>query len=334
MATCVYNDGDFQIVFTSIRTVLRCEEEVDCQRDAPDSLKAVGDLFSTTDSTTTEVLKDFSSNLIQAIRSPLQAIPQRRPKLFKERALSTFNQLRIEKLPSVWKSLSQKIELPQVIPLQQQSVNRHLFETILVDIARSSKPTPVAAKRHLVQLSTEEDNAVRYASGFVAMKLVRKYRKMSTETAAHFVECLANMASSGDESSYYLYTLEWLTNIDRGGLFYVSDTTFSFFKAVKVKTQELLPQHLISKPKASKEKLLKDVWEDDDVQFWWSMLAIDIKNESEADELLHEIVSLWVTIGGFTVTSFWLEQYQIVQNKTVKKSKSLRKTLDKESDKT
>ena len=64
------------------------------------------------------------------------------------------------------------------------------------------------------------------------------------------------------------------------------------------------------------------------------MLAIDIKNESEADELLHEIVSLWVTIRGFAVTSFWLEQYQIVQKRTVKKSKSLRKTLDKESDKT
>ena len=268
MATCVYNDGDFQIVFTSIQTVLRSEEEVDCQRDAPDSLKAIGDLFSTTDSTTTEVLKDFSANLIQAIRSPLQAIPQGRPKLFKERALSTFNQLRIEKLPSVWKSLSQKIELPPVILLQQQSVNRHLFETISVDIARSSKPTRVAAKMHFVQLSTEEDNAVRYASGFVAMKLVRKYRKMSTETAAQFVECLANMASSGDESSYYLYTFEWLTNIDRGGLFYVSDTTFSFFKAVEVKTQELLPQHLISKPKASKEKRLEDVWEDNDVQFW------------------------------------------------------------------
>ena len=74
--------------------------------------------------------------------------------------------------------------------------------------------------------------------------------------------------------------------------------------------------------------------EDDDVQFWWGMLAIDIKKESEADDLLHEIVSLWVTIRGFAVTSFWLEQYKNVQQKTVKKSKSLRKTLDKQSDKT
>ncbi len=136
------------------------------------------------------------------------------------------------------------------------------------------------------------------------MKLMKKFQKMSTETAAHFVECLGSMASSGDVSSYYLYTLEWMTNIDRGGLFHVSDTTFNLFKAIEIQTQALLP------PTPSKGKLLKDVLEDDDVQFWWSMLAIDIKKESEADDLLHEIVSLWVTIRGFAVTSFWLEQYK------------------------
>ncbi len=184
-----------------------------------------------------------------------------------------------------------------------------------------------------VQLSTEEDNAVRYASA-MKLKLMKKFQKMSTETAAHFVECLGSMASSGDVSSYYLYTLEWMTNIDRGGLFHVSDTTFNLFKAIEIQTQALLPQHIISKPTPSKGKLLKDVLEDDDVQFWWSMLAIDIKKESEADDLLHEIVSLWVTIRGFAVTSFWLEQYKNVQKKTVMKSKSLRKTLDKQSDKT
>ena len=82
---------------------------------------------------------------------------------------------------------------------------------------------------HLIQLSTEEDDAVRYASGFLAMKLVRKHQKMSTGTASHFVECLAILASSGDESSYYLYTLEWMSNSDRGGLYMYVNRLYAKF---------------------------------------------------------------------------------------------------------
>ncbi len=62
------NDGNFQVVFNSIKAVLRAEEEVDCQRDGPDSLKTVGDLFSTRNrsivSTTADILQDFSANLV------------------------------------------------------------------------------------------------------------------------------------------------------------------------------------------------------------------------------------------------------------------------------
>ncbi len=74
------------------------------------------------------------------------------------------------------------------------------------------------------------------------------------------------MASSGDKCSYYIYTLKWMTSIDRGGSFHISDTTFNLFKAIEIKTQALLPQHIISKPTPSKEQLLKDVLEDDNVQ--------------------------------------------------------------------
>ncbi len=94
MACASGNEDDFQLVFNSIKAVLRAEEEVDCQTDGPGSLKTVGDLFSTRNANSIDVLKDFSSNLVQAIRSPLQSIPQRKPKLCKESSLSTFHQLR------------------------------------------------------------------------------------------------------------------------------------------------------------------------------------------------------------------------------------------------
>ncbi len=63
------------------------------------------------------------------------------------------------------------------------------------------------------------------------------------------------------------YTLEWLTNIDRGGLFYVNDDTFTVFKAIELKTQEHLPQHLCGSE--SKAELLAKIANDTDIQFFW-----------------------------------------------------------------
>ncbi len=139
------------------------------------------------------------------------------------------------------------------------------------------RPSPVQLDllfqyKNLVTI--EEDNAIRYASGYVAMKLLKKYQKKESDNAVHFVECLSNMASLGEESSFYDYTLEWISSVDRGGLFSVNNSTFiSFFKAIEIKTQELLPQHLAAKPNAAKHDLIKSIEEDDEVQFWWSMLA-------------------------------------------------------------
>ena len=71
---------------------------------------------------------------------------------------------------------------------------------------------------------------------------------MDTASAAVCTECLSNMAmvSSEQEPTFYEYTLEWIANIDRGGLFYVSDSTVCFFKSIEVKTEECLPQQLRS----------------------------------------------------------------------------------------
>ena len=151
---------------------------------------------------------------------------------------------------------------------------------------------------------------------------------MKGEKAAQFVECLTNMGSSGDDTSFYQYTREWISNIDRGGLFHISDDTFCFFKAVEIKTQECLPDHLRSQSSdKSKDSLLKAVIDDEDVQCYWNMIALYIIRQEDVAELLHTIVDLWVTIRGYALTSSWLEQYKLAKKKNVKKSKSLRKTL-------
>jgi len=44
-----------------------------------------------------------------------------------------------------------------------------------------------------------------------------------------------------EDCSFYDISLEWMTNIDRGGLFYIDDKMFMLFNAIELKTQQLLP---------------------------------------------------------------------------------------------
>ena len=60
----------------------------------------------------------------------------------------------------------------------------------------------------------------------------------------------------------------------------------------------------------------------------WTDVTRDA-DESVRDELLREIVSLFVTIRGFSFVASWLEQYKREKSLRVSKSRSIRKSLNK-----
>ena len=88
-------------------------------------------------------------------------------------------------------------------------------------------------------MSSEEENAVRYASGFVRIRLMKKYKKINNIKAAQFVDCLSHTALSSsdedEESSYYEYMKTWIDIVNRGGLFCVNEKTFLFFSICGIK---------------------------------------------------------------------------------------------------
>ncbi len=65
---------------------------------------------------------------------------------------------------------------------------------------------------------------------------------------------------------------------------------------------------------------------DEDVQFYWTLLSVDITDEIKATILLSEMIGLWVTIRGFSIAKAWLEKYL---PKKIGKTKGLRKDLKK-----
>ena len=115
------------------------------------------------ESDATAIFNGFCKQLIDHLR-PLVAISR-------TKALSSFHQLSITALKDLWRQLFTELEVATVQALTMQSVNRHLFNLLLLETSiLSYETTPVV-------MSSEEENAVRYASGYVAMKLMKALMK-------------------------------------------------------------------------------------------------------------------------------------------------------------
>ena len=84
-----------------------------------------------------------------------------------------------------------------------------------------------------------------------------------------------------------------------------------------------------------KEKAIKTILEDPDVEFHWSHLT-GSHEERMCTELIQRIIGQWLTIRGFSSAAAFMEDYKHAQHVTLKAKKALRKLkqqsqLDKDS---
>ena len=63
---------------------------------------------------------------------------------------------------------------------------------------------------------------------------------------------------------------------------------------------------------------------DDDILFNWTMIT---GGETENEEVLHEIIKLWITTRGFSFAKSIMEKYRSESKKRTAKSKGLRTRL-------
>ena len=75
------------------------------------------------------------------------------------------------------------------------------------------------------------------------------------------------------------------------------------------------------------KEVTKAVIDDDEVQFKWTLLSTVIESTEEAQQLLQEIVQLWITVRGYSIAASWMETYKQVTKQTKQKSTGLRKHL-------
>ena len=67
--------------------------------------------------------------------------------------------------------------------------------------------------------------------------------------------------------------------------------------------------------------------EDTDVQFSWLLLCLDLDDEELSNELLKNVVEMWLTIRGFSMANTWMEYYKQFNESNTKSKTGLWKGL-------
>ena len=206
-----------------------------------------------------------------------------------------------------------------------QHVARVMLDKLIVK-ATLSKESGTSGTACSYKLSIDEEQAVRYAGGFVIRSVKAKISKMPD--SSRYINILDAMHEDGststsddDETDDFLaYTKKWITIVDRGGLYKVSNETFLLFYWLELTIRKYLHGHNIDISKA-----IEEILNCENILAYWSMICNDNLEADESDMLLAKIAELWLTLRGFSYTSNLLEQYK--QLKGSIKKKSLRKSL-------
>ena len=162
----------------------------------------------------------FCDCLVGTLRRNFQKVGRCRSNATKrERLWRSFHKQSVEELPSKWKNLYMSLSLVDVEEnLFNQTVNVVVYKQLLKQHFAADRPSKggVDADQE-IQLSKDEMNALRYASGYVPMKLLKKYEKKGKKfgkKAEQFEMCLGNMAVTSQETDFTQYTSEWFHKVD------------------------------------------------------------------------------------------------------------------------
>ena len=238
----------------------------------------------------------------------------------RERMWATYHNIRVSKeFASLWETFLQECGLC-VIPIFYQSVTDKLFEK------RIEFHCPVAATGPESEcdgtLTYEEENAIRYAAGYVLRSARKKILKSAQPKKDNLIEIIDALAQNSDVEDKF--SSDWLSLVDRGGLIHISDDLYRVFVAVEMEIRKFFK---IEKAQAlaspNEGKIIHCVLSNEDVQFFWCLVSNDISSKV----ILNYIVQLWITIRGFSFAKSYMEIYKQQAKKHLQRSKALRKKL-------
>ena len=267
-------------------------------------------------------MKTFTGSRLSDIaavlgHTDLQIMSKRR-----ERMWTMYYEFRSSELKRLWTTVVTHLQLPLKYndPWLVQVLSRHFLEKLILVKNPVSHPSSVVKP-----LTADEHQVLRYVAGYVLVSIRKEYSKNSA-----LVEWI-NQQTDVDDSprgSFIEFTKIWIEKVNRGGLFLVSDCVYELFHAM----EQVLHQFLSRIPEKShldKEKAISAMIEDNEIQFYFSVLSCDIDTET-SQRVLEDMIRLWITTRGNSYASAIVEQYKAIKG-ALKRKKALRKDLKQKS---
>lgn len=79
--------------------------------------------------------------------------------------------------------------------------------------------------------------------------------------------------------------------------------------------------------KTFQQDVIKRISDNEEVQFHWCLISQLIVSYEDQQILLKDIVTLYITVRGFSIAARWLEDYKKMSKKSTYTSTGLRKSL-------
>ena len=120
---------------------------------------------------------------------------------------------------------------------------------------------------------------------------------------------------------------DWIAIINRGGLTKITTDAYQLFYTIELCTWRYFhTNNVTSMDDTFRSHVNNCILHDDDVLFSWCMARQD-ENDTLAQKCLESIVELWISIRGFGFAENAVEMYKQKNQKSTKKSRSLRSKL-------
>ena len=183
------------------------------------------------------------------------------------------------------------------------------------------------------EITYEEANALRYTAGYVCRSMKRKLSIANHPLKEELIQTIDAMCKDKDDGNSEdpepTASHHWIANIDRGGLCHVKDVTYMVFVTMEENLRHHLKVSNVTEMNSDfREKVVTELVKNDDVSFYWCMLALDLDAEKES-VLLKLLVEHWVTVRGLSFAGAYMEMYKQHVKKSLQRSKGLRTTLCK-----
>ena len=214
----------------------------------------------------------------------------------------------------------------QSSPTLYQFVTMQLMDVLI----KQQFPLPAEPGTHcfVPELSTAEENALRYVAGYVVRHTREKIESTGHAMQEALLHGLDELCLSHDDAQVSKEeSQQWVTSVNRGRLVHVTTDTFMLFHSMEMELrQHFSKQRAVEMEDGFSEQVKQSIIEDVDVQFYMGRVTEELDGEEQA-ELLRLIAELYIVVRGFSFSQSLVESYKQLNKKALQKSRGLRKRL-------